>query len=92
MSTNLQSPQADVAATNRLPLFVAVFAAGIVGGAVFTNAVAHSRQAQPQLAVHASSGQTGDAIVYNADPSVPDAGMVLRHRRSDRPEPVAPTF
>jgi hypothetical protein len=90
MST--QTNDATGLEANRLAMFAGVFIAGIIGGVVFTSTLAHSQQTRFDRMPPTSATVRSDAGMYTADPSLPDAATVLRARRNDRPEAIAPTF
>jgi hypothetical protein len=83
----------EVQQPRRLALFAGVFIAGMVGGAAVSGTFAHTPQARHMAPlVQVGAVTTFDVASVASDPSVPDAGTVLRHKRHERPEAAAPTF
>jgi len=75
---------------DRLALFAGIFVAGLIGGAAFMSALAHSQQVRPEALLRAEPPAAISASSLS-DPSVPDAGVALLGR-AERHEPAAPTF
>lgn len=77
---------------HRLALFAGVFAAGLVGGVVFTGTLAHSQPARPAYVTQGSLAIDAQVPSWVADPSLPDAAAALAHALRERAEAAAPTF
>jgi len=93
MSTQESFEHSDAQPPKRYALFLGIFTAGLVGGAVFTSSLAHPHPPQASMAAVQVGAVTRVDIGRAAtDPSVPDAATALSHRRHDRADTIAPTF
>ena len=85
-----ESFAADLQQPKRLALFVGVFIAGMVGGAVFASSLTHAQQRSASIGSASAAFQI-EVPVSMSDPSVPDAAAALKQRRNE-PEVMPATF
>ena len=85
----------EVQQPTRMALYAGIFVAGLLGGAAVSGTSAHGPQPARPVASAVQAGAVSAVFTVQAptsDPSLPDAGAALRHRKHDRIDVVAPTF